>query len=52
MEDVPIDPAGKVTPLPVRQKPVPHEGDDDRGVVGFGDHMPAFLARAGRATRG
>ncbi len=52
MEDVPIDPAGNVTPLPVRQKPVPHEGDDDRGIVGFGDHMPAFLSRAGRATRG
>ncbi len=52
MEDVPIDPAGNVTPLPVRQKRAPSEGDDDRGIVGFGDHMPAFLARAGRLTRG
>jgi superfamily II DNA/RNA helicase len=52
MEDVPIDPAGNVTPLPVRVKRAPHEGEDDRGIVGFGDHMPAFLARAGRSTRG
>ena len=52
MEDVPIDPADNVTPLPVRQKRAPSEGDEDRGIVGFGDHMPAFLARAGRATRG
>ncbi len=52
MEDVPIDPTGNVMPLPVRQKRAPTEGDDDHGIVGFGDHMPAFLARAGRATRG
>jgi superfamily II DNA/RNA helicase len=52
MEDVPIDPAGNVTPLPVRQQRAPEEGDDDRGIVGFGDHMPAFLARPGRAARG
>ncbi len=52
MEDVPIDPAGNVTPLPVRPKRTPSEGDDDHGIVGFGDHMPAFLARAGRLTRG
>jgi len=52
MEDVPIDPAANVTQLPVRPRRPPHEGEDDRGVVGFGDHMPAFLARAGRATRG
>ena len=50
--DVPIDPAGNVAPLPPRQTDHRTKRDDDRGVVGFGDHMPAFLARAGAVTRG
>jgi superfamily II DNA/RNA helicase len=37
-----------VTKLPRRDHA--HEQEDDRRVVGFGDHMPAFLGRA-RATR-
>jgi hypothetical protein len=35
---------GNVTPLPAR-RPEPHYAEDDRKVVGFGDHLPAFLAR-------
>jgi superfamily II DNA/RNA helicase len=42
--------ASNVTPLPRRDEPHRHEADDDRRVVGFGDHMPAFLGRT-RATR-
>ena len=42
-----------VTKLP-RRDPQPHEHEpereDDRRIVGFGDHMPAFLGRA-RASR-
>jgi superfamily II DNA/RNA helicase len=38
-----------VTKLP-RRDHHEHEHEDDRRVVGFGDHMPAFLGRA-RATR-
>jgi hypothetical protein len=37
-----------VTKLPRRDQREEHE--DDRRVVGFGDHMPAFLNRA-RAVR-
>jgi hypothetical protein len=39
-----------VTPLRRDDRHHDHDQDDDRRVVGFGDHMPAFLARA-RATR-
>ena len=46
------DPTGKITPLPRRDERRPQSDDDDRRVVGFGDHMPAFLARPGRAARG
>ncbi|HEV8014754.1 MAG TPA: DEAD/DEAH box helicase [Stellaceae bacterium] len=38
-----------VTKLP-RRDHHEHDHEDDRRVVGFGDHMPAFLGRA-RATR-
>jgi superfamily II DNA/RNA helicase len=48
MDQFTIDPSGKVTPLPRRDKEPPQEAEDERGVVGFGDHMPAFLARPGR----
>jgi superfamily II DNA/RNA helicase len=36
--------AGVVTPLPPRRSE-PAYADDDRKVVGFGDHLPAFLSR-------
>ncbi|HEY3920123.1 MAG TPA: DEAD/DEAH box helicase [Stellaceae bacterium] len=39
-----------VTKLPRRDPHHREEHDDDRRVVGFGDHMPAFLGRT-RATR-
>jgi superfamily II DNA/RNA helicase len=39
-----------VTSLPRRDQHHRDEHEDDRRVVGFGDHMPAFLGRA-RATR-
>ena len=42
--------ASNVTPLPRRDDAHRHEADDDRRVVGFGDHMPAFLGRT-RASR-
>ncbi|HUE19939.1 MAG TPA: DEAD/DEAH box helicase, partial [Stellaceae bacterium] len=43
--------AGRVAPLPRQNER--HEGDDDRRVVGFGDHMPAFLAGGNnKAARG
>ena len=38
--------AGNVTKLPRRDAPPRDERDDDRRVVGFGDHMPAFLGRS------
>jgi superfamily II DNA/RNA helicase len=41
--------ANNVTKLPRRDEQR-HDPEDDRRVVGFGDHMPAFLGRA-RATR-
>ncbi len=36
---------GNVTKLPRREEPHHDEPEDDRRVVGFGDHMPAFLGR-------
>jgi superfamily II DNA/RNA helicase len=45
-----MDPEGKVLPLPVRRDE--RWQDDDRRVVGFGDHLPAFLARPARVARG
>jgi hypothetical protein len=42
---------GNVTRLPVR-RPERHEDEDDGRVVGFGDHMPAFLARPVRVAAG
>jgi superfamily II DNA/RNA helicase len=50
-----MDPEGKVTPLPQRGERVAEERrerDDDNRVVGFGDHMPAFLMRPVRVARG
>jgi superfamily II DNA/RNA helicase len=44
-----MDPDGKVTPLPPREHRV--EREDEHRVLGFGDHLPAFLARP-RAARG
>jgi superfamily II DNA/RNA helicase len=52
MEQVAMDPSANVTPLPRREERHAQDADDDRRVVGFGDHMPAFLARPGRAVRG
>ena len=48
---VTMDPEGKVTPLPRRDERW-DDHDDDRRVVGFGDHLPAFLARPPRIARG
>ena len=48
---VTMDPEGKVTPLPRRDERW-HDRDDDHRVVGFGDHLPAFLARPVRVARG
>ncbi|HVA13559.1 MAG TPA: DEAD/DEAH box helicase [Stellaceae bacterium] len=50
--DQPVEFGGNVTKLPRRDEPHhrDHDHDDDRRVVGFGDHMPAFLGRA-RGTR-
>ncbi|HZB91976.1 MAG TPA: DEAD/DEAH box helicase [Stellaceae bacterium] len=48
---VTMDPEGKVTPLPRRDERV-EEHEDDRRIVGFGDHLPAFLARPPRIARG
>ncbi|HUB97047.1 MAG TPA: DEAD/DEAH box helicase [Stellaceae bacterium] len=46
MEDVVMDPG---LPVPMRAERRLVEADaEDHGVVGFGDHMPAFLARSGR----
>jgi superfamily II DNA/RNA helicase len=48
-----MDPNGKVTPLtPRAEHHHEHERDDDRRVIGFGDDLPAFLARPGRVARG
>jgi superfamily II DNA/RNA helicase len=52
MDQFTIDPAGKVTQLPQRDERRPQEAEDERGIVGFGDDMPAFLARPGREARG
>jgi superfamily II DNA/RNA helicase len=48
---------GNVTPFPrpaepKRPRPPERRPDDDRRVVGFGDHLPAFLARAPRILAG
>jgi superfamily II DNA/RNA helicase len=48
---VTMDPEGKVTPLPRRDERRDDHEDDHR-VVGFGDHLPAFLARPPRIARG
>jgi superfamily II DNA/RNA helicase len=48
---VTMDPEGKVTPLPRRDERW-DDHEDDRRVVGFGDHLPAFLARPPRIARG
>ena len=45
MEHFPLDTDGKVTPLPRRPEPRYEPDEDNRRVVGFGDHLPAFLAR-------
>jgi superfamily II DNA/RNA helicase len=37
---------------PRRPEPRPPEAEDDNSVVGFGDHMPAFLVRPVSAVRG
>jgi superfamily II DNA/RNA helicase len=37
---------GNVTKLPRREERHRDEHEDDRRVVGFGDHMPAFLGRS------
>ena len=47
-----MQPEGNVTPLPPRAEEFRHEREDDRRVVGFGDHLPAFLARPARVARG
>jgi superfamily II DNA/RNA helicase len=49
---VTMDPEGKVMPLPPRREDQGRERDDDRRVVGFGDHLPAFLARRIKVARG
>jgi superfamily II DNA/RNA helicase len=47
----PTDDLGSnVTKLPRRDEQHRHDPEDDRRIVGFGDHMPAFLGRA-RTTR-
>jgi superfamily II DNA/RNA helicase len=50
-----MDPSGNVMPIPRSATRRDHhrgERDDDRGVIGFGDHLPAFLARPARVARG
>jgi superfamily II DNA/RNA helicase len=48
-----MDPDGKVTPLAARRGGEPQrERDDDGRIVGFGDHLPAFLARSSKVARG
>jgi hypothetical protein len=41
-----------VTPLPPRRDDHRREHEDDRRIIGFGDHLPAFLARPARVARG
>jgi superfamily II DNA/RNA helicase len=48
MESIAMD---NVTPLPVRRREQQDDADDQR-VVGFGDHMPAFLMRPARVAGG
>jgi len=46
--------AANVTPFPKRDRPAPRRpqyDDDGPAAPGFGDHMPAFLARAPRLAR-
>jgi len=45
MDAFPMDPTGNVTPMVRKPEPRFHDSEDDRRVVGFGDHLPAFLAR-------
>jgi superfamily II DNA/RNA helicase len=45
MERFPMGADAKITPLPSRRPEPRYVADDDRKVVGFGDHPPAFLAR-------
>jgi hypothetical protein len=52
MDPAAMEAADNVTPLPPRRDRRTVEPDDDRSVVGFGDHMPAFLARKRSAVRG
>jgi superfamily II DNA/RNA helicase len=44
MESFPLAASGKVTPMPPRRNDRSY-AEDDRKVVGFGDDLPAFLAR-------
>jgi superfamily II DNA/RNA helicase len=39
-------------PAPRRPRPSERAAEDDRSVVGFGDHLPAFLARPPRIVAG
>ncbi|HZT51781.1 MAG TPA: DEAD/DEAH box helicase, partial [Stellaceae bacterium] len=52
MDPAAMQAADNVTPLPPRRDRRAEEPDDDRSIVGFGDHMPAFLARPRSAVRG
>jgi superfamily II DNA/RNA helicase len=48
-----MDPDGKVMPLAPRRVGEPQrERDEDGRIVGFGDHLPAFLARSSKVARG
>jgi hypothetical protein len=47
-----MNPDDNVTPLPPRREDFRHDPEDDRRVVGFGDHLPAFLARRVKVARG
>ena len=48
-----MNPDGKIMPLPARHASEPQrERDDDGRIVGFGDHLPAFLARSNKVARG
>ncbi|HEX7969526.1 MAG TPA: DEAD/DEAH box helicase, partial [Stellaceae bacterium] len=51
-----MDPDGNVMPLvshrEARATEPRHERDEDGRIVGFGDHLPAFLARPVKAARG
>ncbi|HLJ65577.1 MAG TPA: DEAD/DEAH box helicase [Stellaceae bacterium] len=49
-----MDPESNVTPLPARQSAARRDQDEaEEGgrVIGFGDHLPAFLARPARSLR-